>query len=87
MNTFNLIQQYGLTVKALTLTIDKKKSTPTLRRFFVFCQHTVSTFAKPLKANPQTKAMQKSLLFPPHKELKPKFYLCSNYADNQRTGV
>lgn len=62
MNTLNLIQQYGLIVKALTLTIDKKKSTPTLRRFFVFCQRTVSTFAKPLKANPQTKALQKSLL-------------------------
>jgi len=73
MNTLNLIQ-YGLTVKALTLTIDKKKSTPTLRRFFVFCQRTVSTFAKPLKVNPQTKAMQKSLLFPPHKELNATFH-------------
>jgi len=75
MNTLNLIQKNGLTVKALTLTIHKKKSTPTLRRFFVFCQRTVSTFAKPLKANPQTKAMQKSLPFFPHNELNSIFYI------------
>lgn len=33
----------------LTVTTDQKehKKRPTLRRFFVFCQRTVSTFAKP----------------------------------------
>ena len=38
------------TATPLTVTTDGKenrKRRPTLRRFFVFCQRTVSTFAKP----------------------------------------
>ncbi|MBA7538203.1 hypothetical protein ES705_30477 [subsurface metagenome] len=74
MNALNSVQQYGRTVKTWTFMIDRKELNPALRRFFVFCQPTVSTFAKPLKTNPQTKALQKSLLFPPHKELNATFH-------------
>ena len=73
MNALNSVQQYG-TIKTWTFMNNSNGLNPALRRFFVFCQHTVSTFAKPLKANPQTKALQKSLLFPPHKELNATFY-------------
>lgn len=66
MTTWDTLQLDRLTITSLTVTTNQKdkKKRPTLRRFFVFCQRTVSTFAKPLKANPQTKALQKNLPLP-----------------------
>jgi len=46
MTTWNTIILYGLTDVTLTFTTYKKIFWPTLRRFFVFCQHTISTFVK-----------------------------------------
>lgn len=69
MTTWNTLQLDRQTAAPLTGTSDRKedkKERPTLRRFIVFCQRKVSTFAKSLKTNPPIKALQKSLpLHPP----------------------
>ena len=52
MTTWDILRLDRQTATPLTVTTDqkdKKKRRPILRRFFVFCQHTVSTFAKPHK--------------------------------------
>jgi len=64
MNTLNSVQQYGLTVKMWTFMIDKKKISPTLREFFVFCQRTNSTFAIRTSRHTDQK-LQKSMSYRP----------------------
>jgi hypothetical protein len=44
-----IIQLYRLTDQIQTKKTNKEIFGPTLQRFFIFCQHTISTFAKPHK--------------------------------------
>jgi len=57
------IQLYRLTDQIQTKKKDKDIFGQTLRRFFIFCLHTVSTFAKPHKpAHNQSFAKELTLL-------------------------
>ncbi len=50
----------------MTVKKEKKANTP---KVFVFYHRTVSTFAKPHKANPKANALQKRFPLPIHKGL------------------
>jgi len=70
MNTLNSIQQYRLTVKALTLTIGKKKSTTHPSEVFCFLPTRGKHICKAAESQPANQSYAKELTLA-HSKLDP----------------